>query len=180
MGNATGCFNMLRNIGGSIGISMAHHPRLFGVLLCTRMKSARTFSAKRSLQQRSRPLAHYLAHSVGPAQARRGAFGMLYGLMEQQSASHGVWDVFRWTGTAGVLLPQLPPGCSRSQKGNTARRRWSLNQASHANLTTIRYPRRATQGERLQALVANLQRFNRHFAAVGGHTGPDQRQATSS
>jgi DHA2 family multidrug resistance protein len=40
---------------------------------------------------------HYLGHRIGPAQARPGSFGMLYGLMEQQSALMAYVDVFRWT-----------------------------------------------------------------------------------
>jgi len=49
------------------------------------------------LQQKSAALGHYLAHHIGPAQARGGAFGMLYGLMQQQSALMAYVDVFRWT-----------------------------------------------------------------------------------
>ncbi|MDR3774523.1 MAG: EmrB/QacA family drug resistance transporter, partial [Terracidiphilus sp.] len=45
----------------------------------------------------SAALSYYLAHHIGPAQARSGSFGMLYGLMEQQSALMAYVDVFRWT-----------------------------------------------------------------------------------
>jgi DHA2 family multidrug resistance protein len=49
------------------------------------------------LQQKSAAIAGYLAHRIGPAQARPGSFGLLYGLMEQQSALMAYVDVFRWT-----------------------------------------------------------------------------------
>jgi len=49
------------------------------------------------LQQKSAALGYYLAHQIGPGQARPGSFGMLYGLMEQQSALMAYVDVFRWT-----------------------------------------------------------------------------------
>ena len=48
-------------------------------------------------QQKSSALAIYLGHHVGPAQARAGAGGMLYGMMIQQSALMSYVDVFRWT-----------------------------------------------------------------------------------
>jgi len=54
-------------------------------------------SANPILQQKSAALGYYLAHHIGPAQARPGSFGMLYGLMEQQSALMAYVDVFRWT-----------------------------------------------------------------------------------
>jgi hypothetical protein len=49
------------------------------------------------LQQKSAALAGYLAHHVGPAQARPASFGFLYGLLEQQAALKSYIDVFRWT-----------------------------------------------------------------------------------
>jgi DHA2 family multidrug resistance protein len=48
-------------------------------------------------QQKAQLVGHYLAHAVGPAQATPGAMGLLYGLMQQQSALMAYVDVFRWT-----------------------------------------------------------------------------------
>jgi len=95
MGNATGLFNMLRNIGGSIGISMATTALIRRAALHQNEIGANLSPA--ILQQRSAALAYYLAHRIGPAQARPGSFGMLYGLMQQQSALMAYVDVFRWT-----------------------------------------------------------------------------------
>jgi DHA2 family multidrug resistance protein len=97
MGNATGLFNMLRNIGGSIGISMATTALIRRAALHQNEIGAGLSPSNPILQQRSMALGHYLAHHVGPAQARGGSFGMLYGLMEQQSALMAYVDVFRWT-----------------------------------------------------------------------------------
>ena len=97
MGNATGLFNMLRNIGGSIGISMATTALIRRAALHQDEIGAHLSPANAVLQQKSAALAHYLAHRIGPAQARPGAFGMLYGLMEQQAALMAYVDVFRWT-----------------------------------------------------------------------------------
>jgi DHA2 family multidrug resistance protein len=97
MGNATGLFNMLRNIGGSIGISMATTALIRRAALHQNEIGAHLSPSNPILQQRSLALGHYLAHHVGPAQARGGSFGTLYGLMEQQSALMAYVDVFRWT-----------------------------------------------------------------------------------
>ena len=97
MGNATGLFNMLRNIGGSVGIAMAT------TALIRRADLHQTYLAEHfapsapALQQKSAMIAAYLSHQVGQASARPGSFGLLYGLLEQQSALLAYIDVFRWT-----------------------------------------------------------------------------------
>ena len=97
MGNATGLFNMLRNIGGSIGIAMASTALIRRAALHQTEIGAHITTSTMVFQQRSSALAYYLGHHVGPAQARAGAGGMLYGLMIQQSALMAYVDVFRWT-----------------------------------------------------------------------------------
>jgi DHA2 family multidrug resistance protein len=123
MGAATGLGNMLRNIGGSIGIAMAttalsrradfHQSRL----------SANLSPSSAVLQQKSAMIAVYLGHRIGPAGARPGSFGLLYGLMQQQAAMLAYVDVFRWTAVLALIcacaawlfkkpkkLAALPPG----------------------------------------------------------------------
>ena len=97
MGNATGLFNMLRNIGGSIGISMATTALIRRAALHQNEIGAGLSPSNPILQQRALILGHYLARHIGPAQSRGGSFGMLYGLMQQQSALMAYVDVFRWT-----------------------------------------------------------------------------------
>jgi DHA2 family multidrug resistance protein len=97
MGNATGLFNMLRNIGGSIGISMATTALIRRAALHQNEIGAGLSPSNPILQQRTLALGHYLSRQIGPAQARGGAFGMLYGLMQQQSALMAYVDIFRWT-----------------------------------------------------------------------------------
>jgi DHA2 family multidrug resistance protein len=77
MGNATGLFNMLRNIGGSIGIAMATTALIRRAAL--HQTSSALPLAQYMLQQKSAAIAGYLAHHIGPAQARPGSFGLLYG-----------------------------------------------------------------------------------------------------
>jgi DHA2 family multidrug resistance protein len=102
MGNATGLFNMLRNIGGSIGIAMA-------ITALTRRAAAhQTYLAANltpstaALQQNSAFMTAYLRHQIGPG-ARPGSFGLLYGMLQQQAALLSYVDVFRWTSVLALL-----------------------------------------------------------------------------
>jgi MFS transporter, DHA2 family, multidrug resistance protein len=97
MGNATGLFNMLRNIGGSVGISIATTALVRRAALHQNDLSASLTPSAAMLQQKSSALAAYLSHQIGPAGARPGSFGMLYGLLQQQSVLLSYVDIFRWT-----------------------------------------------------------------------------------
>ncbi|MGA8670867.1 MAG: DHA2 family efflux MFS transporter permease subunit [Terracidiphilus sp.] len=97
MGNATGLFNMLRNIGGSIGIAMATTAIIRRAALHQTEIGANLTSSSAVLQQKSALMSMYLSRQVGRAQARPGSMGLLYGLMQQQSALMAYVDVFRWT-----------------------------------------------------------------------------------
>ncbi|MGA7525216.1 MAG: DHA2 family efflux MFS transporter permease subunit [Acidobacteriaceae bacterium] len=97
MGNATGIFNLLRNIGGSIGISLA------STMLIRRMafhQSGIAASAPRSgvwFQHYSGQMAGYFAQHLGPAQGGPAALAALYMQLQRQALLWGFVDVFRWT-----------------------------------------------------------------------------------
>jgi DHA2 family multidrug resistance protein len=97
MGNATGLFNMLRNIGGSIGIAMATTALIRRAALHQTEIGAGLVGSNFVLQQKSSALAAYLAHQVARPSTRPGAMGLLYGRMVQQAALMAYVDVFRWT-----------------------------------------------------------------------------------
>jgi DHA2 family multidrug resistance protein len=97
MGNATGLFNMLRNIGGSIGIAMATTALIRRAALHQNNLAANLSASNMVLQQKSHLIAGYLGHRIGPTGARPGSMGLLYGLMEQQAVLKAYVDVFRWT-----------------------------------------------------------------------------------
>jgi DHA2 family multidrug resistance protein len=97
MGNATGLFNMLRNIGGSIGIAMATTALIRRAALHQNEIGANLSASNFVLQQKSAAIAGYLGHHLGRAQARPGSMGLMYGLLQQQSALLAYVDVFRWT-----------------------------------------------------------------------------------
>jgi len=123
MGNATGIGNMLRNIGGSIGISMATTALIRRAAMHQNEIGAHLDPSNMVLQQKSATIAGYLGHHLGAAQGRPGSMGLVYGLMQQQSALMAYTDVFRWTallafGCAAaswlfkkpVKHAELPPG----------------------------------------------------------------------
>ncbi len=97
MGNATGLSNMLRNIGGSIGISMATTALIRRAALHQNELGAHLGSSNIVLQEKSKLIAGYLGHRLGPPAGPSGSMGLIYGLMEQQSALMAYVDVFRWT-----------------------------------------------------------------------------------
>jgi MFS transporter, DHA2 family, multidrug resistance protein len=97
MGNATGLFNMLRNIGGSIGIAMATTAIIRRAALHQTEIGAHLTSSSPAFQQTSSRIAAYLSPHLGRAQARPGSLGLVYGMMQQQSALMAYVDVFRWT-----------------------------------------------------------------------------------
>ena len=97
MGNATGLSNMLRNIGGSIGISMATTALIRRAALHQNELGAQLGPSNMILQQKAYAISGYLGQHIGPAQARPGSMGLVYGLMQQQSALMAYVDVFRWT-----------------------------------------------------------------------------------
>jgi len=97
MGNATGLSNMLRNIGGSIGISMATTAIIRRAALHQTEIGAHLSPSDAIFQMKSRLIAMYVGHQLGPASGRPGSMGLIYRLMEQQSALLAYVDVFRWT-----------------------------------------------------------------------------------
>jgi MFS transporter, DHA2 family, multidrug resistance protein len=103
MGNATGLFNMLRNIGGSIGISIATTSLVRRAAAHQTYLVAHLTPSTAELQQKSAMLSGYLGHQIGPPGARPGAFGMLYGLLQQQAALLAYVDIFRWTAVLSLF-----------------------------------------------------------------------------
>jgi DHA2 family multidrug resistance protein len=97
MGNATGLFNMLRNIGGSIGIAMASTALIRRAAFYQTEIGAHVSASDPAWQQKSHEAAMYLGHQVGPANGRGGAMGLMYGMLQQQAALRSYVDVFRWT-----------------------------------------------------------------------------------
>jgi len=103
MGNATGLFNMLRNIGGSVGIAMATTELTRRADLHQTEIGAHLTPSSPVFQRVTGSLGPYLGHQLGPAAARPGSLAMIYGLLKQQAALLAYVDVFRWTALLAFL-----------------------------------------------------------------------------
>jgi MFS transporter, DHA2 family, multidrug resistance protein len=104
IGNASGIFNLVRNIGGSIGISVAQ-------TLIVRRSALHQNEISSSVpidgywfEQRMNALTRYLDHqAAGPPNAMGGARGLVY---QQLIAQANLWafvDIFRWTALVAFL-----------------------------------------------------------------------------
>ena len=96
IGNASGLYNLLRNIGGSVGISLAQ-------TLLTRRTAAHQNDILNSVpqsgavfEQRMRGLTAYLSHHTAPANAGAAAQGQIYSQLTAQALLWAFVDFFRW------------------------------------------------------------------------------------
>jgi MFS transporter, DHA2 family, multidrug resistance protein len=123
MGNATGLFNMLRNIGGSVGIAMATTAIIRRAAMHQTEIGANVTASGPIWQQKSAMIGAYLGHQLGPAAARPGSMALGYRLLLQQSALSAYVDVFRWTAVlaffcaAAVWLFKKPPKHAKMAEG---------------------------------------------------------------
>jgi len=97
MGNATCVFNLLRNIGGSIGIAMAQTELIRQTNFHETQLAADLPQSSHRLQQQLHASGAYLGHHLGAAAGQRAALGLTYRQLEQQAMLLSFIDVFRWT-----------------------------------------------------------------------------------
>jgi DHA2 family multidrug resistance protein len=96
IGNASGLYNLLRNIGGSVGISLAQ-------TLLTRRSDAHQNDILNAVPQagaafeaRMRALQGYLGHQTAPANAAHAAQGVIYQQLGSQALLWAFVDFFRY------------------------------------------------------------------------------------
>jgi DHA2 family multidrug resistance protein len=97
MGNATGLFNMLRNIGGSVGIAMATTELTRRADLHQTEIGAHLTPSSPMFQLVTRSMAPYMGQKLGHAAAMPASLARIYGMLLRQSALLAYVDVFRWT-----------------------------------------------------------------------------------
>jgi DHA2 family multidrug resistance protein len=100
IGNATCVFNLLRNIGGSIGISMAQTFLVRRTNFHEAQLAADLPQSGARLQEQVQAASVYLGRELGPASGHRAALGLTYRQLEQQALLLSFMDVFRWTALA--------------------------------------------------------------------------------
>ncbi len=95
MGNATGIFNLMRNLGGSVGIAMVATLLGRGAQVHQAAMSAHISPSDPVFVERQAAIAYNLAPALGHAPAGQAASGILYGQLLQQSALGAYIDNFR-------------------------------------------------------------------------------------
>ncbi|HVU44653.1 MAG TPA: DHA2 family efflux MFS transporter permease subunit [Terracidiphilus sp.] len=96
IGNATGIFNLLRNIGGSVGISLAQTELVRRAAFHQTHLAAAVPQSGYVFQMYSNQLSHYLARHMGHAAGYPLALGHLYRMLQQQALLLSFLDIFRW------------------------------------------------------------------------------------
>jgi DHA2 family multidrug resistance protein len=107
IGNASGIFNLMRNLGGSIGISIS-------TTFLVRMTQVHQSNMVSHLtpydpvfQQRLSAMASGLNRYSAAPVARAQAYGALYGIMQQQANLKAYVDMFCWTALIVALCVPL-------------------------------------------------------------------------
>jgi DHA2 family multidrug resistance protein len=107
MGNATGIFNLMRNIGGSIGISVAQ-TALVRRADFHRMRIAATVPRSGFwFQQHLAMMSLYLGRALGRAAGEPAAMAAMYLQLQRQALLWAFIDVFRWTALFAFLASAL-------------------------------------------------------------------------
>jgi DHA2 family multidrug resistance protein len=103
MGNATGLFNLVRNIGGSIGISATTTYLVRSAQRHQTLLAAHLTPYDPAYQQRLAGLQAAFTPLSGAPQAHQMAHGAIYGILLQQSNVLAFVDTYRWMAVAVVL-----------------------------------------------------------------------------
>ncbi len=96
MGNAAGLFNLMRNLGGSFGISMATTLVARGAQAHQAMMVAHLTPYDPPVQHFLQTMGHAMSRLTDPVAAKQLAYGLLYGELGQQSAVCAYVDTFRF------------------------------------------------------------------------------------
>jgi DHA2 family multidrug resistance protein len=97
MGNATGIFNLVRNIGGSIGISMATTMLARRTAYHQSVIAAAVPQTGHEFQTHLWGMTGYLSRQLGHAAGHPAALAAMYLHLQRQAVLWAFVDVFRWT-----------------------------------------------------------------------------------
>jgi DHA2 family multidrug resistance protein len=108
MGNATSLFNLMRNIGGSVGIAMT------GTMLARRQQTVTTLlganvtaydATTRAMFEGTR--AGFIARGADPVTATNQTYGALFGMVQRQASMVSFVSIFQLLGVLFLLLVPL-------------------------------------------------------------------------
>jgi DHA2 family multidrug resistance protein len=103
----SGLFNLMRNVGGSVGISLvttllARHQQLHRTELVHNLQTTSPL-----FQERVNQFTHFLSSAYGPAEASRRVYGMFGNMLDQQSALWSYVDDLRYMALACLCCVPL-------------------------------------------------------------------------
>lgn len=117
MGNASGLFNLMRNVGGSIGISVAQTLLIRRAAVHQNLIINSVPMTGQQFQDSVRNTTGFLSGYYGPANAAEPAAATLYRELLRQASSWAFVDVFRWLSLLSFvcviavwLLKKVKPG----------------------------------------------------------------------
>jgi DHA2 family multidrug resistance protein len=96
MGNATGIYNLMRNLGGGVGIAWVTTLLARGSQAAQANLAANTSAYNPAFQERLAAIANGLTPQVGAATAHQQAYGMVYGELNRQAANWAYINDFRF------------------------------------------------------------------------------------
>jgi DHA2 family multidrug resistance protein len=100
MSNATGIYNLMRNLGGGVGIAVVTTMLARGAQAAQAALATHTSLLDPAFQTRLSALTAALAPRVGEAAAKPQALGLLYGEMQRQA---GMWSYVHDFRTLAVM-----------------------------------------------------------------------------
>lgn len=104
MGNASGIYNLLRNLGGSVGIAMTNTLASRGLQTHYSRFIPHVTIYDPVYQQQSQMLQSNLTPLTGAPQAVHQAQGVIQNILLQQAGAMSYIDIFRWTALMLVLI----------------------------------------------------------------------------
>jgi DHA2 family multidrug resistance protein len=110
MGNATSMFNLMRNLGGSLGIASASTFLFRRGQFHTQLLGARVTPFSYQTQVMSRALqSAMIAHGVDPVDATRQSYGVMWGLVQRQATMIAFVDTFQAMAIVFLMVMPLLP-----------------------------------------------------------------------
>jgi DHA2 family multidrug resistance protein len=107
IGNATGVYNLMRNLGGSVGISASVTYLARNAQANQALMSGNMTPYDPAFQHRLSAIRNGLAPLTGAAQAAPQAHGILYGILLQQANLQAYMNYFAWVTLAVIVCIPL-------------------------------------------------------------------------
>ena len=118
MGNATSMFNLMRNVGGSIGIASASTFLFRRQQYHTNLLGADINPYRPQVQALTKGLAaNMMAHGADPATAAHQSYGAIWGMVLRQASMQAFVDTFRALGVVFLLVLPLLLVMKRPRRG---------------------------------------------------------------